>query len=213
MMAVYDLEEQEQIEEIKAWWKQYRALVILVVAAALITIAGMRGWSYYQNKQGLEAGELYTQLQGAAGANEPKRVLDIAAVITERYARTAYATFAALAAARAAFDSGDLASAKSRLQWVVDNARDAEARDVARLRMAAVLLDEKKYDEALKLLDTQHVETLSALYSDLKGDVLVAQGKPQEARAAYQAALDKSESRSTYRALIQIKLDALGAAR
>ena len=212
-MAVYDLEEQEQIDEIKAWWKQYRGIVILVAMATLLTVAGMRGWTYYNNKQGLEAGELYTQLQGAVGANEPKRVQDIAAVITDKYARTGYATFAALAAAKAAFDSGDLAAAQARLQWVVDNARDGEARDIGRLRLGAVLLDQKKYDEALKQLEAQHVDTLSALYADLKGDVLVAQGKPQDARAAYQLALDKSEGKSAYRALIQVKLDALGAAR
>ena len=161
-MAVYDLEEQEQIDEIKAWWKQYRGIVILVAMATLLTVAGMRGWTYYNNKQGLEAGELYTQLLGAVGANEPKRVQDIAAVITDKYARTGYATFAALAAARAAFDSGDLAAAQARLQWVVDNARDGEARDIGRLRLGAVLLDQKKYDEALKQLEAQHVDTLSA---------------------------------------------------
>lgn len=212
-MAVYDLEEQEQIDEIKAWWKQYRGIVILIAGAALLTIAGMRGWTYYQTKQGLEAGELYAQLQGAVGANEPKRVQDIAAVITERYARTGYAAFAALAAAKAAFDSGDLAAAQARLQWVVDKARDGETRDIARLRLGAVLLDQKKYDEALKLLETPPADAMSALYADLKGDVLVAQGKPQEARTAYQLALDKSEGKSTYRALVQIKLDALGVAR
>jgi predicted negative regulator of RcsB-dependent stress response len=212
-MAVYDLEEQEQIDEIKAWWKQYGGLVLLVAVVALLTVAGMRGWSWYQSKQGLEAGELYTQLQGAMGANDPKKVQDIAAVITDRYKRTGYAAFAALAAAKAAADSGDLAAAKSRLQWAIDNARDNETKDIARLRMAAVLLDEKNYDEALKLVETQHGDTFSALYADLKGDVLVAQGKPQEARAAYQTALDKSESKSGYRALVQVKLDALGAAK
>jgi predicted negative regulator of RcsB-dependent stress response len=213
MMAAYDLEEQEQIDEIKAWWKQYGGLVILVAVVAVATVGAVRGWSYYQNKQGLDAGELYTQLQGAVGANEPKKVQDIAAVITDRYARTGYAAFAAFAAAKAAFDGGDLATAKARLQWVVDNARDAETRDIARLRLGAVLLDEKKYDDALKLVDTPHVDTLTALYADLKGDVLVAQGKPQDARAAYQLALDKSDSKSSYRALVQIKLDALGVAR
>ena len=212
-MAVYDLEEQEQIDEIKAWWKQYGNLVILLATAAVLTVAGVRGWSYYQTRQGVEAGELYTQLQGAAGANDPKKVQDIAAVITDRYKRTGYAAFAALAAAKAAFDSGNSAGAKTQLQWVVDNARDAETRDIARLRLGAVLLDEKKYDEALKLAETAHVETFAALYADLKGDILVAQGKPQEARAAYQTALDKSESKSGYRALIQVKLDALGTAR
>ncbi len=212
-MAVYDLEEQEQIDEIKAWWRQYRALVVLVVVVAAGTVGGMQGWRYYQNKQGLEAGELYAQLQGAVGNNEFKKVQDIAAVITDKYARTGYAAFAALAAAKAAFDSGDKAAAGARLQWVVDHGRDDETRDIARLRRAAVLLDEKKYDDALKLLESRHVDSLSALYADLKGDVLVAQDKTQDARAAYQLALDKSEAKSTYRALIQIKLDALGGAK
>ncbi len=212
-MAVYDLEEQEQIDEIKAWWKQYGGLVLLVATVALLTVAGMRGWSYYQTKQGIEAGELYTQLQGAVGANDAKKVQDIAAVITDRYKRTGYAAFAAFAAAKAAMDSGDGAAAKTRLQWVVDNGRDDEIKDIARLRLAAVLLDEKNYDDALKLLDAKHGDTYTALYADLKGDVLTAQGKPQEARAAYQIALDKSDSRSGYRALVQVKLDALGAAK
>ncbi|MDB5808704.1 MAG: hypothetical protein JWN94_826 [Betaproteobacteria bacterium] len=212
-MAVYDLEEQEQIDEMKAWWKQFGGLVILVVAVALLTVGGMRGWSYYQMKQGLEASELFAQMQGAVGANEPKKVQDIAAVITDRYKRTGYAAFAALAAAKAAFDTGDRATAKTRLQWVVDNGRDAETRDIARLRLAAVLLDEKSYDDALKLVDSEHVEPFSTLYADLKGDILVAQGKPEDARAAYQVALDKSDSRSGYRALIQVKRDALGAAK
>lgn len=212
-MAVYDLEEQEQIDEIKAWWKQYGGLVLLVATVALLTVAGMRGWSYYQTKQGIEAGELYTQLQGAVGANDAKKVQDIAAVITDRYKRTGYAAFAAFAAAKAAMDSGDGAAAKTRLQWVVDNGRDDEIKDIARLRLAAVLLDEKNYEDALKLLDAKHGDTYTALYADLKGDVLTAQGKPQEARAAYQIALDKSDSRSGYRALVQVKLDALGAAK
>jgi predicted negative regulator of RcsB-dependent stress response len=212
-MAVYDLEEQEQIAEIKAWWKQYGGLVLLVVTAALLTLAGMRGWSYYQTRQGVEAGELYAQLQGAVGANDAKKVQDIAAVITDRYKRTGYAAFAALAAARAAADTGDRAAAKARLQWVVDNGRDDEIKDMARLRLATVLFDDKNYDEALKLLDAKHLDTYTALYADLKGDVLTAQGKLQEARAAYQVALDKSDSRSGYRALVQVKLDALGAAK
>lgn len=212
-MAVYDLEEQEQIDEIKAWWKQFGNLVILIVAAVIITVGAVRGWSYYQSKQGFEAGELYAQLQGAVGANDPKKVQDIAAVMTEKYARSGYAAFAALAAAKAAFDSGDLAAAAARLQWVVANAKDAETRDIGRLRLAAVLLDQKKFDEALKLLEEPHVDSLIALYADLKGDVLVGQDKPLDARAAYQLALDKSEAKSSYRALVQVKLDALGAAR
>ena len=212
-MAVYDLEEQEQIDELKAWWSQYRNLILLVVVAAALTVGGFQGWRYYRDKQALEAGELYVQLQGAVGGSDQKKVQDIAAMLAEKYPRTNYAVFAGLAGARAAFDSGDMAGARTRLQWVIDNAREDEAREIARLRLAGVLLDEKKYDEALKLLEGQHAETLAALYADLKGDVLTAQGNPGEARGAYQLALDKSDAKSPYRGLIQIKLDALGSAQ
>ena len=212
-MAVYDLEEQEQLDEIKAWWKQYRALVALVAVAATVTVGGIQGWRHHESKQGLEAGELYAQLQGAVAGNDARKVQDIAAVIADKYARTGYAAFAALAAAKAAFDGGDQATARARLQWVVDNGRDEPTRDIARLRLAGVLLDQKQYDDALILVNTQHIDALSALYADLKGDLLVAQSKLPEARAAYQIALDKSEAKSAYRSLIQVKLDALGAAK
>lgn len=212
-MAVYDLEEQEQIEEIKSWWNQYGKLVLLVVVAAVLTIGGLQGWRYYQSKQAVEAGELYAQLKQAADSGDQTRARDIAAALVEKYPRTGYAVLAALAGAKAAFDTGDAAGAKARLQWVVDHAKDDGSRDIARLRLAAVLLDEKNYDEAAKLLDVKPVETLTALYADLQGDVLAARGKPGEARAAYQLALDKSEANSTFRAVVQMKLDALGGTK
>jgi len=209
-MAVYDLEEQEQLDEIKAWWKQYRSLVLLAVVAAAVTVGSIQGWRYYQNKQAFEAGGLYIQMQSAVDSGDPKKAQDIAAMLVDRYPRTGYAGLAALTGAKAAYESGDTAAAKTRLQWVADNGKDAEMRDIARLRLAAVLLDEKSYDAALTLLAAPHADTLSALYADLKADVLVAQGKSEEARGAYQLALDKSAARSAYRALIQVKLDALG---
>lgn len=212
-MAVYDLEEQEQIAELKAWWNQYRNLILVVVTVAAVTVGGIQGWRYYRDKQALDAGELYVQLQGAVGGSDQTKVQDIAAILAEKYPRTSYAAFAALAGAKAAFESGDAAGARTRLQWVIENAREDEMREIARLRLAGVLLDEKKFDEALKLLEAGHADALSALYADLKGDVLVAQGKPVEARSAYQLALDKSDARSPYRGLIQIKLDALGSAQ
>jgi predicted negative regulator of RcsB-dependent stress response len=206
----YDLEEQEQIAEIKAWWKRYGNLVLLATTAALLTVAAHQGWRYYRHQQAQSAITLYEQLEQAERAAEHKKVHDIAAQITNKYGPTVYATMAALASAKAAFLTGDLATAKVQLQWVVDNARDDEIKDIAHLRLAGVLLDEKNYDAALKLLEKKPVESLAGLYADLKGDILAAQGKHAEARSAYQLALDKSESGSAYRATIQLKLDALG---
>jgi len=129
----------------------------------------------------------------------------------EKYGSTPYGPMAALIMAHANHQAGDLQSAGTQLQWVIDNTKDDEAAAVARLRLAAVRLDEKKLDEALKLLDAKHGEALAALYADLRGDVLVAQGKPAEARAAYKLALDKIAAGGNYRNVVQMKIDALGS--
>jgi len=209
----YDLQEQEQIEEVKAWWKEHGKLVILAVSVAVITISALQGWRYYRHNQALAAVTLYGQLESAEHAGEHKKVRDIAQQIIARYGSTPYAAFAALSAARAGFDTGDLAGAKSNLQWAMERAREQEVKDLARMRLAGVLLDEKNYAEALKLLETKPVESMTGLYADLKGDILLAQGKIAEARSAYQLALDRSEAPSPYRNTIQLKLDALGEAK
>lgn len=208
-----DLEEQEQLAAIKSWWREYGNLVTVALIAALLSLAGYQGWRYHRHSQALGAVTLYEQLDQAARAGDHKKVRDIADQITGKYASTTYGAYAALSAARASFETGDLAGAKSQLQWVLDNAKEAEVRDIARLRLAGVLLDEKNFDEALKLVDAKPVETLAGLYSDLKGDILLTQGKRAEARGAYQLALDRSEAGSPYRSVIQLKLDSLGEAR
>ena len=169
----YDLEEQEQLETIKAWWNDYGTLVILAVTACVLTIGAFQGWRYYRYQQALAAVTLYEQLTQAERANDAKKVRDIAAQITDKYAATPYAAMSALAAGRASFESGDLAAAKAQLQWVVDNAKEDEARDLARLRLAGVLLDEKQYAEALALVQVKHLDAFSGIYADLKGDILV----------------------------------------
>jgi predicted negative regulator of RcsB-dependent stress response len=206
----YDLEEQEQIDALKAWWKEYGNLVVLAALACLLTIAGFQGWRYYKGQQLERSSALFAQLAEAERANDSKKVRDIAVQIVDKHGSTPYAGMAALAAAKAGFTTGEIEDAKKHLRWVVDKAREDEMREVARLRLAGILLDEKKYDEALKVLSAKPVEAYVALNADLKGDILAAQGKPVEARAAYQLALEKSDATSRYRPLIELKLDALG---
>lgn len=208
-----DLEEQEQVAALKAWWKDYGSLVVVGAAACALSIAGWQGWRYYQSSQAMAAVTLYEQLDQAERAGDYKKVRDIAAQITGKYGSTSYGAFAALSAARASFEARDLAGAKSQLQWVIDNVKEDEIRDVARLRLAGVLLDEKNTEEALKLVDAKPVDSMTALYADLKGEILLAQGKRAEARSAYQLALDRSEAGSAYRATLQLKLDSLGEAK
>lgn len=206
----YDLEEQEQIDAIKGWWNDYGKLVMLAVIACLITIAAFQGWRYYRAQQTERAAVLYSQLDQAERANDSKKVRDIAAQLVENYGSTPYAGMAALAAAKASYSTGEMDDARKYLQWAVSDAREDEMRDVARLRLAGVLLDEKKFDEALTVLASATSDAYAALYADRRGDVLAAQGKPAEARSAYQQALDKSDANSQYRRVIELKLDAIG---
>lgn len=206
----YDLEEQEQIALIKDWWNKYGKLVASAVLAVLLGIAGVQTWRYHRDGQSTVAATLYGQLDTAEKSNDAKKVQEIAATLVASHAGTAYAGMAALRAAKSFAAANDLANAKQRLQWVVDKGRDEEMRDIARLRLAGVLFDEKQHDEALKLLDAKHNASFDGLYADLRADLLAAQNKRPEARAAYQIALEKSDPSSPYRQLIQVKLDALG---
>src|SRR5215212_11349301 len=148
----YDLEEQEQIDAIKAWWNQYGTLVMLAAIACLVTIAAFQGWRYYRAQQAERAATLFGQLDQAERSNEAKRVRDIAVQIIDKHSSTPYAGMAALAAAKASYNTGEVEEAKKNLQWAAEKSKQEEMRDVSRLRLAGVLLDEKKYDEALKLL-------------------------------------------------------------
>ena len=214
-MAHYDLEEQEQIDSLKTWWKMYGNLVTGVVVAASIGVIGWQGWNWYQRSQAAQASAIYGVLEQGAALRDGQKVKAAAGELAEKFGGTTYAWLGAMVAARQSFDAGDLKTAKAQLTWAVDNAKD-EVRDLARLRLAAVLLDEKAYDEALKQLDAAHDAAFAARFLELKGDVLAAQGKVPEARAAYKAALDKGEVREgrggAGRELLRQKLDSLGEA-
>lgn len=206
-----DLEEQEQVAELKAWWTQYGNLVVSAITAAAIAFAGWQAWRWYERGQASQAGALYDTLARAANAGDAKALRDAAGALLENYPRTLYASMGAFNAARFYFDRKDLKSAKAQLQWVVDNARQEEFRDMARLRLAAILLDEKAYDDALKLLDAAHDASFDAQYAAAKGDVLVAKNQADQARAAYRVALEKAGAGNTpFRESVRMRLEALG---
>lgn len=208
-----DLEEQEQLDALKQFWKQYGTLIITLAFLALATFAGVKGWNYYQRGQSEQASALFGKLEEAVRKNDVSQVGSLGAEIIDKYGSTAYGPMAALLLARSNYDSGDAAAAAARLQWAIDNAKDDETAALARLRLAGIRLDEKKYDEALALLAAKHAKAFAPLYADLRGDVLAAQGKVAEARVAYKLALDTSLPNSNYRNVVQIKLDALGPAK
>jgi predicted negative regulator of RcsB-dependent stress response len=211
-MAHYDLEEQEQIDSLKTWWKMYGNLVTGVVLVASLAVVGWQGWNWYKGNQAAGAAAIYGVLERAAGTGDAQKVKAAAGELAEKYGRTMYASLGAMLAARQSFDAGDLKTAKTQLGWVAENGKD-EIRDLARLCLVAVQLDEQAYDEALKQLDASHAPAFDASFAELRGDVLVAQGKKAEARAAYRAAMEKmSDKQGAGRELLQQKLDSLGEA-
>jgi predicted negative regulator of RcsB-dependent stress response len=206
----YDLEEQEQLATLKTWWKQYGNLVTWLLIIARAAYSAWSGWNYYVRSQSTQAAQLYDELQKAVAAKDNAKVQRAATDMTDKFGSTAYAQMAALAAAKAAFDAGDLKAAKTRLQWVVDKAQDDEYKAVAKIRMAGILLDEKAYDDGLKLLSSDIPAQFAGAVADRKGDILAAQNKIEEARAAYRTALEKTDPKNPGRQLIQLKLDAIG---
>jgi predicted negative regulator of RcsB-dependent stress response len=211
----YDLEEQEQIANFKAFWNRFGNLISWVLIIALGGYAGYNFWNSHQRGQAAEASGLYDQLVAAAqpngGTADSARVQRITGDIESKFAGTAYAPMGALIAAKAAFDANDMKTAKAQLQWAADHGDD-EIKSIARLRLSGVLLDEKAYDDALKVLNGDFLPQFAAEVANRKGDVLVAQNKLPEARSAYQAALDKMDKKHPGRQIVQIKLDSIGGA-
>lgn len=205
----YDLEEQEQIASFKDFWARFGTLITWVLIVALGSYAAYNFWNSHKRTQSVEASALYDELQVAVAANDNAKVQRIAGDIENKFDSTAYAQMAALGAAKVAFEANDLKTAKTQLQWVVDHGND-EYKAIARLRLSGVLLDEKAYDAALKLLADGIPPQFAAQASDRKGDVLVAQNKLVEARQAYVAALAAMPKESPGRQLVTVKLEAIG---
>lgn len=205
----YDLQEQEQLDELKAWWGKYGNLILTVATVVLLGFAAHNGWRWYQRNQAEEAAGVYAELERAIAAREAERVSTLSATLTDKYGRTAYGPMAALQAARWGAESGDTAGARARLQWVIEHAEHPEIVAIARVRLAGVLLDEKNYDEALKVLDGANATVHATAILDRRGDILFAQNKIDEARTAYRDALAKADAQHPLRQIIQLKLDAL----
>jgi predicted negative regulator of RcsB-dependent stress response len=206
----YDLEEQEQLDELKAWWKRYGNLVTWALIAVLAAIAAYQGWKYYQRSEALKASTQY-ELLAQMNLKDIKDIRSVSGQIIENHPGTPYAGRAALIAAKANYASKDAKSAKAQLEWAIKNAKEDSVRSIAQLQLAAIQYEEKAYDDALKTLSEKHEAAFDGLVADLKGDILAAQGKRDEAKAAYIEALAKLDAKGRLHGYTQHKLDALGS--
>lgn len=212
MASHLDLEEQEQLDQLKHFWAKFGNLITWVLLIVLTAYAGWNGWQYWQRDQAAKAGGIYDELERSAQANDADRVTKVWSDLQSRYPSTAFAEQGGLLAARVQFDKGQADAARSTLEWVAANAREDEYRALARLRLAGVHLEAKRHDDALKLVTADVPESLGALAADRRGDILQAQTKPAEAVVAYQEAWKALGKDTDYRRLVEAKLVALGAA-
>ncbi|MBV7482396.1 tetratricopeptide repeat protein [Bordetella sp. BOR01] len=210
----YDLEEQEKLDAIKAWWTRYGTLVVTLAAIAALAWGGWWGWKAYQAHRATQAMGYFEALEDAArlgGADSAVRIKAAASTLRSDYPSTGYAARGALVAAHALKQQGDAAGAREQLEWLAAQSKHTALQPVARVRLAGLLLDQKQYDAALAQLGNPP-PAFAALYADRRGDILAAQGKPEEARKAWQAALDGLGATDPLRQAVQLKLDALSGA-
>lgn len=205
-----DLEEQEQLDELKHFWNQYGNLITWFLILVFGSFAAWNGWQYWQRQQAVQASALYDEVERAAAGGDTTRVEQAFKDIRDKFGRTTYAQQAGLLAARVLAEKGKPDAAKAALQWVAEDASDAGLQAVARLRLAAVLVDAKAYDDALKQLSAGIPPEFEALAADRRGDIYSLQGKKNEAKAEYTKAWKGLGADSEYRTLVEVKLTALG---
>ena len=205
-----DLEEQEQLAELKHFWARYGNLITWVLIAVFGTVAAWNGYQYWQGRQSSQASVMYDEVDRAVLSGDMPRIERSLADMKDRFGGTAYAEQAGLLAAKTYFEKGNVDAAKASLKWVADKSNDAGFQSVAKLRLAGLLMETKAYDEALTVLTGSFPKDFAPLASDRRGDVLLLQGKKAEARAEYEKAYKGLDERTEYRRLVEVKLNALG---
>ena len=212
MASHLDLEEQEQLEALKAFWKQWGNLISWGLTAVLLAFASWQGWNWWQRDQGAKASALYEQLSNQVEAGDVDKANAAFAVLKERFPSTVATAQGALLQARLQHDKQNDDGARATLAWASQNAGDALYQDLARLRLAALQIDAKQLDEAGKTLDAVKSADFAALVADRRGDLAVLQSKPEVAKAEYLKAYQGMDKGLDYRRLVEAKLASLGAA-
>ncbi len=212
MASHLDLEEQEQLDELKHFWKTYGNLISWVLIVVLGSYAAWNGWQYWQRNQAAKAAALYDEVDRAVTAQDLPRIERSVADMKDKFGGTQYAHQAGLLAARSLTEKAKPEQARALLAWVAADAPVPALRDLARLRLAALQWDSQSPDEALKTLQAEFSADTAPLAADLQGDVLLAKGQNAEAVSAYQRALKGLPEGNDYRRVVQAKLGALGVA-
>jgi len=205
-----DLEEQEQLDQLKHFWKQFGDLISWSLILVLGVFASWNFYQYYQRNQASQAAAMYEEVERAVKSEDSTKIDRVFADMKDRYATTTYAQQSALLVAKQYYSIGKLGEAKAALTWVAEKSSDPGYQSIAKLRLAGVLIESKAFDEALHQLSGAFPANFSALVADRKGDIYLLQGKKAEALVEYQYAYKNFENRTEYRRLVEVKLNSLG---
>jgi predicted negative regulator of RcsB-dependent stress response len=204
-----DLEEQEQVDELKARWKKYGNYITRGVIVFFVLYGLFQGWSYYQTKQSLGASEAYQSIVVLDEKNT-KEIMQKSQNLIDDFGGTPYASRAAILFAKASYLEGLKDKAKEKLEWASNHAKESATESIALIQLGQILVEEKKYEDALKKVNEVDNEGYLGLSNDLKGDILNAMGKKEEAKKAYQEALKRFGPKDPYAKFTQEKLESLG---
>ncbi len=212
-----DLEEQEQLDQFKAFWEKYRNLITAVVTTALFAYAGYSGYQWWRNSQATQASQLYDTMMSAIGKGDKDQTLRAADDLQKQFARTPYASMSSLVAAKIAADAGDASKAMEYLRWTAKNASNPGYEALGKLRLATELIEqgtEKDFAEADAILKEKPIMGFEALWLERRGDWYLAQKKTAEAKTSYQEAWKTIDQAKEFpeeaRRLLKVKLDAVG---
>ena len=210
----YDLEEQESLDQLKAWWEKWGNVVLGTITVGCLAFAGVNGWNWYERNQGAKATAAYVQLQNAYLQGDTKNVTSISDGLMKDYSRHVFALLGAFIRAADAQKAGKFDEARTALTWVVEKSGHPEYAMTARIRLAGVALDEGKADEALSILTAvKPGEGDAVAYNDRLGDVYLALNRPDEAKKAWQTALEADRFDGAVTPYINLKLQSLPAAQ
>ena len=207
---MYDLEEQEKVDALKAWWKENKRTVTGFVLVAALAYAAVTGWKTWKQHQAEQAAEAFASFQKVAAQADPIKTLAAANGIEQSSSSSPYASRAALTTAQMLLNAGKTSEAQIQFEWVINHSAEPALQSIARIRLAGLLADGKKMTEALSELAQGIDPAFAGMAADLRGDILLVQGKTTEARDAYRAALTAFEGNHPLRQVVQLKADALG---
>ena len=211
MATHLDLEEQEQLDQLKHFWNTWGTLISSVLILVAGGLVAWNGYQYWQNRQAGQAAALYDAVEVAARSGDQARMSQAFADMKAKYGGTTQASQAGLALAKAKMGAGDADAAKEALTWVAAQSGDDGLKALARVRLAGVLMDQKNYDDALKQLSGSVPLEFEAVFADRKGDIYLLQDKRADAISEYAKAWKSLEEGVEYRRLVEVKLGALGA--